>query len=321
MESSMARKPRIHFPGALFHVMLRGNDGRAIFVDDADRVHLGRVVGDGVRRYGHRIYAYCWMANHVHLALQCGAVPMSRIVHNLSFRYAAHFNRRHERCGHLFQSRYKAILVDADAYLLELIRYIHLNPVRAGLCNTADDYAWSGHHSYVGNDIGSWVSTSWVLSQFGADADVARMRYVSFIAQGIGEGRRDDFHKSLPEDKLLVDDDFAGQVLCDSTAPSVMRPMSLAAICRIVCAAAGKDEAALRTVGRAVEMHRIRSVIAYLVASNRLGSLTELARYLGRDMTTLSRGARAVGAAQEGDELFSLLKRAELYMRNASMQA
>jgi putative transposase len=317
----MARRPRIHFPGALFHVMLRGNNGQKIFVDDADRIHLGRIVGDGVRRYGHRIYAYCWMPNHVHLALQCGTVPMSRIVHNMAFRYAAHFNRRHDRRGHLFQGRFKAILVDADAYLLELIRYIHLNPVRAGLCTRAEDYAWSGHHSYLGNEMGSWVSISWVLSQFGADADFARARYSSFVAQGVNEGRRDDFHQSVPEDQLLVDDDFAGQVLGESATPSIVRPMSIAAMCRIVCAAAGKNEAALRTSGRAIDNRRIRSVIAYLVASNRLGSLTELARFLGRDMTTLSRGAQAVANAQEGDELFSLLKRAELYMRNASMQA
>ena len=317
----MSRRPRVQFPGALFHVMLRGNNGQGIFIDDEDRTHLGRIVGDGVRRYSHRIHAFCWMSNHLHLAMQCGRVPMSRIVHNLSFRYAAYFNRRHERCGHLFQSRFKAILVDADSYLLELIRYIHLNPVRAGICATADDYRWSGHHSYTGNEVASWVSTNWVLTQFGAIEEDARSRYRSFVMQGRDEGRREDFHQSVPEDRLLVDDDFAGLVLADHPAPSVMRPMTLTAVCRIVCAAAGKDEAALRARSRTVEVGRIRSVIAYLVANNSLGSLTELARHLGRDMSTLSRGAKAVSEAREEDELFKLLKRAELYMRNASMQA
>jgi REP element-mobilizing transposase RayT len=301
--------------------MLRGNNGQRIFIDDEDRIHLGRIVGDGIRRYHHRVYAYCWMSNHLHLAVQCGAVPLSRIVQNFSFRYAGHFNRRHERRGHLFQSRFKAILVDADSYLLELIRYIHLNPVRAGICGTADDFPWSGHHSYTGNDIGSWVSTDWVLTQFGASVESARSRYRSFVAQGQGEGRREDFHRSVPEDQLLVDEDFAGQVLSDQTAPSVLRPMTLTAVCRIVCAAAGKDEAVLRARSRSIEIGQIRSVIAYLVANNRLGSLTELARYLGRDVSTLSRGAKAVSEAREGDELFRLLKHAELYMRNAAMQA
>jgi putative transposase len=317
----MPRRPRIHFPGALFHIMLRGNNGQQIFVDDEDRIHLGRIVGDGVRRYGHRIYAYCWMSNHLHLAMQCGRVPMSRIVHNFSFRYAGHFNRRHERRGHLFQSRFKAVLVDADSYLLELIRYIHLNPVRAGICETADDYRWSGHHSYSGNDECSWISTSWVLSQFGESEEFARSRYRAFVAKGQGEGRREDFHQSVPEDRLLVDDDFAGQVLSDHPTPSLMQPMTLSAVCRVVCAAAGKDEAVLRARSRNVEIGQIRSVIAFLVANNRLGSLTELARYLGRDMSTLSRGAKAVSSACDGDPLFRLLRRAELYMRNASMQA
>jgi putative transposase len=317
----MPRRPRIHFPGALFHIMLRGNNKQQIFIDDADRIHLGRIVGDGLRRYGHRIYAYCWMSNHLHLAIQCGREPMSRIVQNLSFRYAAHFNRRHERCGHLFQSRFKAVLVDADAYLLELIRYIHLNPVRAGICATADDYPWSGHHSYTGDDAGSWVSTSWVLSQFGESEEAARSRYCAFVKKGQGEGRREDFHRSVPEDRLLVDDDFAGQVLSDHPTPSLMQPMTLSALCRLVCAAAGKDEAVLRTQSRNIEIGQIRSVIAFLVANNRLGSLTELARYLGRDESTLSRGAKAVSEAGEGEPLLGLLRRAERYMRNASMQA
>jgi putative transposase len=317
----MARKPRIHFPGALFHIMLRGNARQAIFNDDQDRIHLGRIVTDGLRRYGHRIHAYCWMGNHIHLALQCGATPASRVIHNIAFRYAAYFNRRHERCGHLFQSRFQAILVDANSYLLELVRYIHLNPVRAGLCETADAYPWSGHHAYAGNAQSPWMSTAWVLSLFSGDEETARTRYRRFVEQGQAEAYRDDFHQSLPEDQLLIDEDFAGLVLSESEAPSVIRPLTLAAVCRIVCAAAGIEESALRVQGRTLEVTRVRSVIAYLVASNKLGSLTELARFLGRDMTTLSRGAREVGKAVDGEELFSLLRRAELVLRNASMQA
>ncbi len=128
----MARHPRIHLAGALYHVMLRGNGGQSVFIDDEHREHFESLVGEGVARFEHRIHGYCWMANHVHLAIQVNQVPLAKIMQSLSFCYTRWLNKRQNRIGHLFQGRYKALLVDADAYLLELIRYIHLNPIRAG---------------------------------------------------------------------------------------------------------------------------------------------------------------------------------------------
>jgi REP element-mobilizing transposase RayT len=109
----MARKPRLHYPGAFYHVILRGNFRQDTFL---------------VERYRYRIHAFCLMSNHVHLAIQVGVVPLSRIMQNFCFRYTRWLNQQQERVGHLFQGRYKAVLLDADSYLLELTRYIHLNP-------------------------------------------------------------------------------------------------------------------------------------------------------------------------------------------------
>jgi len=145
----MARKPRIHLPGGYYHVMIRGNGGQDIFFSDKDRTRFLLLVQEGIERYRHRVHCFCLMGSHVHLLIQVGAEPLSKIIQNLSFRYTRYVNQYRQSTGHLFQGRYKAILVDADSYLLELARYIHLNPVRAGRCKAVDDYKWSSHHAYM----------------------------------------------------------------------------------------------------------------------------------------------------------------------------
>ena len=129
----MARRPRFHFPGATYHVMLRGNNGKAIFTSDEERCRFCFLIQEGVERFGHQIYAFCFMTNHIHLALKVNDVPLSKIIQNLSFRYTRFFNWRHNVIGHLFQGRFKSVLVDGSRYLKHLIRYIHLNPVRANM--------------------------------------------------------------------------------------------------------------------------------------------------------------------------------------------
>jgi REP element-mobilizing transposase RayT len=162
----MARKPRIHYPGAVYHVILRGDAGQDLFSQDKDRDRFYRLLDEGQQKYGYRIHAFCLMRNHVHLALQVGEISLFRIMQNLSQRYTVWMNRQQGRTGHLFQGRYKAILLDADAYLLELLRYIHLNPVRAGIMKLPEGYAWSSHRAYLGQEKIPWLTTDWTLAQF-----------------------------------------------------------------------------------------------------------------------------------------------------------
>jgi REP element-mobilizing transposase RayT len=150
----MARKQRIHYPGALYHVILRGNARQDIFFDDGDRSRFILLLQEAVEKFGFRIHAYCLMTNHVHLAVQVGVTPLSRIMQNLSLRYTTWINRRLNRSGHLFQGRYKAVLIDADSFLLELVAYIHLNPVRAGMVATPENYHWSSHCAYLATAFG-----------------------------------------------------------------------------------------------------------------------------------------------------------------------
>ena len=210
----MARKPRVYYPGAVYHVTLRGNAGQAIFLDNRDRTRFYLLLQEGIERFRHRIHAFCLMSNHVHLAIQVGDVPLSRIIQNLSFRYTRWINWRQGRSGHLFQGRYKAVLVDADTYLLELTRYIHLNPLRAGIVKEPGDYGWSGHRAYLGREVIPWLTTGWVLSLFSKRESSARRAYGRFIEDGKKGSYRKEYHVGSGTDsRILGDDPFIDRVL------------------------------------------------------------------------------------------------------------
>jgi len=299
----MARKPRIHYPGALYHVMLRGNGGADIFIENGDRRHFLGLVEQGVVRFRQRIHAFCLMANHVHFAIQVGDVALSKIMQNVSFRYTGWINKGRKRIGHLFQGRYKAILVDRDSYLIELTRYIHLNPVRVGLVKDPGAYRWSGHRYYMGKGKVPWLTTDWVLSQFGKDAGRARARYSEFVAEGIGEGRREEFHKGNREGQLLGDDNFVSRVL-EQAEMKVRRPPSLSVIVAEVCREVGVSEGKLRVPGRGSQAARARWMVGLLAMDYHSASLTEVARHFGRDVTTISNGVRQLQERSNEDKQF-----------------
>jgi len=183
----MARPLRLEFPGAIYHVTSRGNAREAIFHSDEDRKLFLTVLGEAISRYGWLCHAYCLMNNHYHLLLETPEPNLSPGMRHLNGVYTQRYNCRHERVGHLFQGRYKAILVDRDSYLLELIRYIVLNPVRAGMVQEASRYIWSSYRATAGNGFRPpWLTTDWILAQFGGSQAAAHRRYADFVAEGEG---------------------------------------------------------------------------------------------------------------------------------------
>ena len=173
----MVRKPRIHLSDGFYHVILRGNAGQPVFLADVDHYRFFLLLQEGTYRFGYRVHAFCCMTNHIHLVLQAGDIPLSGGMQNLSFRYTRWINWREQRTGHLFQGRYNAVLVDGDSYLLELVRYIHLNPVRAGMVDNPEEYPWSSHRAYLGKELLPWLTTEQVLGQFGKSSVTARKVY------------------------------------------------------------------------------------------------------------------------------------------------
>lgn len=191
----MPRKARIDAPGALHHIILRGIQRCKIFNDDKDRYDFLSRLGDILEQTQTACYAWALIPNHFHLLLQTGAHPVATVMRRLLTGHAISYNRRHKRHGHLFQNRYKSILCQEETYFLELVRYIHLNPLRAGLVKDLDalsKFAYSGHGVIMGKHQQSWQHSKQVLIRFDKRIKSARSRYEAFVAEGVGQGRRPD---------------------------------------------------------------------------------------------------------------------------------
>ena len=191
----MPRQSRIDAPGALHHVICRGIERREIFTDNVDRDDFVCRLGNILTETSTRCFAWALIPNHFHLLLQTGPTTIATVMRRLLTGYAIRFNRRHRRHGHLFQNRYKSILCQEEPYLLELVRYIHLNPLRAGVVTTLEDlavYPYSGHHQILDDHPAPWLASIDVLGRFGQVAGVARQAYGKFVADGISQGSRLD---------------------------------------------------------------------------------------------------------------------------------
>ena len=182
----MSRPLRIEFPDALYHVTTRGDRREAVFEDDQDRRMFLATLEQVVGRFNWVCHAWCLMDNHYHLLIQTPDGNLSGGMRQLNGVFTQASNRRHRRVGHLFQGRFKAILVDGDAYLLELSRYVVLNPVRAGMINDPADWPWSSYRASAGLDpAASWLAVDGLLGMFDGKRDVAKRRYIKFVAEGI----------------------------------------------------------------------------------------------------------------------------------------
>ena len=178
----MARPLRVEYPGAFYHVMNRGNAGEKLFRSKKDREKFLSYLKKTVERFSVKIHTYCLMPNHFHLLLETPEANLSKAIQWLNVSYAVYFNRRRQRFGHLFQGRFKSILVDADEYLKQLSRYIHLNPVRAKIVQYPSEYPWSSYPSYVGKGkTPDWLETEWLLFQFGKRKKESRKNYQNFV--------------------------------------------------------------------------------------------------------------------------------------------
>jgi REP element-mobilizing transposase RayT len=156
----------VYYSGALYHVIARGNQRQSIFLDEKDFNTYLSYLSEYKAQFPFLLYAFALMGNHCHLLLEVHGVPLSKIMQVLQFRYTRYFNKRYGKVGHLFQGRYKAILCEKESYLLELIRYIHLNPVRAGIIEDPGRYPWTDHLAYLGKEKRNLIDSDMVLGQF-----------------------------------------------------------------------------------------------------------------------------------------------------------
>jgi putative transposase len=307
----MPRKSRIDAPGALHHIIVRGIEQRRIFRDDIDRERFLERLGAITTETHTPCLAWSLLPNHFHLLLKTGSVPIATVMRRLLTGFAIAFNRRHSRHGHLFQNRYKSILCQEDTYLKELVRYIHLNPLRAGVVrdlNELGTYRYCGHSALLGKGKQPWQEVNAVLAMFDHRLSPARRLYRMFVEAGLKQGRRDDligggllrsvggwsnlqtlrdakiFYKS--DERILGDSQFVQEVL--STAEEELEKryalraagLTLNKLVTMVAEVMGLDPSIVLAPGKERVRVKARSLLCYWAVRELGISLTELSRRL-----------------------------------------
>ena len=306
----MSRKPRIHLPGGIYHVMLRGNGGQAIFFSDSDRQVVYSLLEEGIERFDYRVHAFCLMSNHMHFALQVGELPLSKIMQNLSFRYTRHINQQQKRMGHLFQGRYKALLVDEERYLLGLIRYIHQNPLRADLVKDLKNYPYSSHLCYLESEQKDWVYRDRVYQRFGKSKRVAIRKYAAFLDE-----KEEDpslFRKGEVKPDIIGDDGFAKRAL-RSAEEKVQLALKWEDILQVVGAVLQVNPEVLKMLGKQRKNALARAFVALFAEEFLVAPFQKVARFFNRDIVTISEG---VGRLKNRLSLDSQLKEQYETIRN-----
>jgi len=294
----MARKPRLFAPGILYHVIVRGNQRQKTFLGPADyQIYLEKLT-QYRRQHEVTIYAYCLMPNHVHLLLECGKTPLGKFMQGLQQSYTQYYNRKYKKVGHLFQGRYKAILCQKDAYLLELIRYIHLNPVRSKLANRPQDYRYTGDPAYRTAKATAILDPHAVLKMLGGTSG-----YKKFIHEGQDTGHKEEYYE-VADQRFLGDQEFGAELTRNYEDEDPRKRRGLAVVAKELATVVTIDIEQLRAPSRNWKNSQLRTMIAYVLVRRGGYAVKEVAGYFGRDATTISSTlSRYDGVINEQPEL------------------
>jgi putative transposase len=282
----MPRPLRIHVPGGFYHVTLRGNHRQTIFFSPEDRLLLNETVADSIQLHQARMHAYCWMTNHIHMLIQVGDVPLGRTMLRIASRYARTVQKRLETTGHLFERRYHTILIDADAYLLALLRYIHRNPVAACMVASTADYPWSSHHAYIGSRQEPWVTTDFALRMFHPERTRAVASYLRFMQEAPGCEASSPFDDLNRNDlRVLGDDQFMASLIGGSQRTGA--GSTLDEVLDDACQRFSVTLEDLQSSNRQRGISRVRAWVARQAVARRAASISAVARRLNRDESTV----------------------------------
>lgn len=276
----MARPLRVEFPGAVYHVTSRGNARKSIYLSDSDRYDFLDILTRVVERFHWLCHAYCLMDNHYHFLIETPEANLSKGMQQLNGIYTQSFNRRHCRGGHLFQGRYKAQLVEHGSYLLEVARYIVLNPVQAKMVSSSADYRWSSYGSTLGlRQAEPFLSVVWFLSQFASNSHMARCRYRAFVHRGVNDSVLDEIENSV----IVGSEAFVRAYGLDNKDTRL-----LSEVPRVQRFAGRLDIAAIFTESES-SLKAERNRLIRKACEEYGYSMTEVARHLGLHYSTVSR--------------------------------
>lgn len=323
----MPRQARLDSPGTLHHAICRGIEGREIVSDEHDRNNFVARMGHVALDTSTAIYAWALMTNHVHILLRSGPQGISQFMRKLLTGHAISYNHRHDRHGYLFQNRYKSIVCEEELYLLELVRYIHLNPLRAKIVNTLDEldvYPYCGHYVVMGKGAHKWQDWEYVLRLFGTMKSGTRKEYRKFIEAGTGEGRRPDLvggglirskggwsqvismrrqeDGDSSDDRILGSCEFVERMIAEAEERQKRRIPSATAVkvvegkIRAICAKEGISVSEVKGGSRRRQVSRIRLKIARELIEGHGVPMAIVAREVGVTTAAISRIMKALSS-------------------------
>lgn len=274
----MPRPKRIHSRNSIYHVLSRGNRKKNIFLEESDKGTFCKYLKLGLERYDHQVLAFCLMDNHFHLAIKVHNTPLESVIHQLLSRYAKYFNAKYNLVGHCFQGRYVSKCVFDDSYLFDLCKYIHLNPVRAGLVKAVDDFYWCSHCCYLNSTRFTWVNTSILLERIDSKKNLAIKKYIRFIHD------RTEYPK-----EILFELNTA---IKDTPKLFLHKKTNANKLIKLVAEAYNETPLKLASDSRSTKNTEIRAVIAHLAIKHKICTLTTLASAFHRSQPAVSRALK-----------------------------
>lgn len=334
----MPRQGRINIEGGIYHVIQRGIERKAIFKDDADREEFLLRLSVGLKETGHKCYGWVLMPNHFHLLIRTGVKPLSDLMRKILTGYALYFNKKNKRSGYLYQGRYKSILCQEDNYLLELVRYIHLNPLRAKIVRDMkglSNYRWSGHSVIMGKSKAEWQSSGEILEYFGKNKFEAVKKYEEFVEEAKSMPKREDLtggglirsaggwkevlnlrrskEKWLADERILGEGDFVEKILKEAEDNFVKRDRliregwTLDKLIDKVTEHYKISRQDLKRKGRKNKLSEAKSLIAYYANKNLGIKCDTVAELFGCERSTAARLVHKGGAIANAASLKALL--------------
>jgi putative transposase len=274
----MPRAPRVHVPGGFYHVTLRGNHRQPIFFTPDDRRLLDEIIIDALHRLAARLHAYCYMSNHIHLLIQVDDIPLGRVMLRIASRYARAVQSRLGTTGHLFERRHHPTLIDVDSYALTVLRYIHRNPVDAGIVDSISDYRWTSHHAYIGTVAQPWVTTDFLLSLFHSDRESAVDAYRNFMVDMPDRCPLEDLRSS--NSRILGSDSFVARVT--EIARELTPEQALDDLINEACRRFSVSKTDLQSRSRERHLTKARAWIAFRAKTLGITSVSQVAARLNR---------------------------------------
>lgn len=329
----MPRQSRIHFPGSLHHVMARGIHGQHIFLERKDYEHFFNRLSEVFSKSDHTCFAWALLNNHFHLLVKSADLPLSSLMRRLLTGHAVYFNRRHKRFGHLFQNRFKSILCQEESYFLQLVRYIHLNPLRSGAVKTIktlNTYKYTGHAYILGEQTNDWQDIHYPLQWFGKQKRKTRQKYLDYVKEGISEGKREDLtgggllrtaggwkglkalrkkrESILGDERMLGDSHFVEQVLkhtdpCHTTDASQTETYSLEQLTTDVCNQLEVLPLDVKSSSKQCQLKRAKSMICYIAVRFLKIKGIDVARHLTISKSSVSK----LVTSFEPDEIYKTI--------------